>query len=70
MEDVCIFDGQLVYFMVNLVYLLAIWYIKWLFGIFFPVLVYCTKKNMATLVACNMYTVKFMIRLILTFFLV
>jgi hypothetical protein len=28
---------------------MAIWYILWLFGICFPVLVCCTKKNMATL---------------------
>jgi hypothetical protein len=28
---------------------MAIWYILWSFGIFFPVLVFCTKKNLATL---------------------
>jgi hypothetical protein len=33
----------------NLVYFMAIWYIFWLFGIFFPVLVCCSKKNLATL---------------------
>jgi hypothetical protein len=33
-----------------LVYFVAIWYIIWLFGIFLPVLVCCTKKNLATLV--------------------
>jgi hypothetical protein len=33
--------GQLVYFM-------AIWYVLWTFGIFLPVLVCCTKKNLAT----------------------
>jgi hypothetical protein len=27
----------------------VIWYILWIFGIFFPVFVYCTKKNLATL---------------------
>jgi hypothetical protein len=26
-----------------------IWYILWTFGIFFPFLVCCTKKNLATL---------------------
>jgi hypothetical protein len=33
----------------HLAYFVAIWYILWLFGIFFLVLVYCTKKNLATL---------------------
>jgi hypothetical protein len=28
---------------------MAIWYILWSFGTFFPVLVFCTKKNLATL---------------------
>jgi hypothetical protein len=42
MEDVGIYYGQLVYFT-------AIWYILWPFGIFFPVLVCCPKKNMASL---------------------
>jgi hypothetical protein len=37
-----IFYGYLVYFT-------AIWYILWLFGICFPILVCCTKKNLATL---------------------
>jgi hypothetical protein len=27
-----------------------IWYSLWKFGIFFPALVFCTKKNLATLV--------------------
>jgi hypothetical protein len=31
------------------VFLMAIWYICWPFGIFFPVLVCCNKKNLATL---------------------
>jgi hypothetical protein len=30
-------------------YFLAIWYILWFFGIYFPVLVRCVKKNLATL---------------------
>jgi hypothetical protein len=52
MEDIGIFYGHLVYFV-------AIWYILCLFGINFPVLVFCTKKNLATLymkanVACIM----------------
>jgi hypothetical protein len=49
MEDVGIFYA-------HLKYLIAIWYILWPFGpicchfgIFFPVVVYCTKKNLATL---------------------
>jgi hypothetical protein len=29
---------------------MAIWYILWSFGIFLPILVCCTKKNLATLV--------------------
>jgi hypothetical protein len=29
---------------------MAIWYILWPFGIFSPVLVCCSKKNLATLV--------------------
>jgi hypothetical protein len=33
----------------HLVYLVAIWYILWLGGIFLPVLVCCIKKNLATL---------------------
>jgi hypothetical protein len=33
----------------NWKYFMAIWYILWSFGIFFPVLVFCTKKNLATL---------------------
>jgi hypothetical protein len=54
MEDVGIFYGNLVYFT-------AIWYILCPFGIsygylvFFPVLVCCTKKNLATLVRTYMH---------------
>jgi hypothetical protein len=33
----------------NLVYFMALWYILWSFGLFFPVLVYCNKRNLATL---------------------
>jgi hypothetical protein len=29
-------------------YFRAIWYILWFFGIFFPILVFCTKENLAT----------------------
>jgi hypothetical protein len=43
MEQVCIFYG-------HLVYLMAIWCICWLIGIFFSVLVSITEKNLATLV--------------------
>jgi hypothetical protein len=32
-----------------LVYFVALWYILWLFGIYFPVMVCCTTKNLATL---------------------
>jgi hypothetical protein len=38
----CLFYGQMVCFM-------AIWHILWWFGIFFPVLVCYTEKNLATL---------------------
>jgi hypothetical protein len=31
-------------------YFMAIWYFSWSFGIFIPILVFCTKKNLATLV--------------------
>jgi hypothetical protein len=43
-----IFYGHLVYFVV-------IWYILWSFGIFFPVLVSCTKKNLATLLLIGFF---------------
>jgi hypothetical protein len=48
-QDICtlwtfgIFYSQLLYFM-------AIWYILWLFGIYFPVLVCCIEKNLETLI--------------------
>jgi hypothetical protein len=32
-----------------LAYFMTLWSILWSFGIFFPVLVYFTKKNLATL---------------------
>jgi hypothetical protein len=35
------------------VYFTAIWYILWLFGTFFPVLVCCTKKHLATLLGAE-----------------
>jgi hypothetical protein len=47
MEDVGIFYGHLVYFTVILVYFVAIWYI-------FPILEYCTKKNLATLLLTSL----------------
>jgi hypothetical protein len=47
MKDVGIFYGHLVHFM-------DFWYGWWLFGMFFPVLVFCTKKNLATLVSRRM----------------
>jgi hypothetical protein len=42
----CLFYGQTVYFT-------EIWYILWSPGIFFPVLVCCTDKNLATLAGRN-----------------
>jgi hypothetical protein len=42
MEDIDIFYGRLVY-------LTAFWYFLWPCGIFFPALVFCTKKNLAIL---------------------
>jgi hypothetical protein len=42
----------------HLVYFRAIWYAFWLFGIFFPVLVCCAKKNPATMAkACRDQTI-------------
>jgi hypothetical protein len=38
----CLIYGQMVYFM-------AIWYLWLSFGTYFPVLVCCTEKNLATL---------------------
>jgi hypothetical protein len=52
------------YFMANfynklkviICYNLDICYIVWSFGIYFPVLVYCTKKNLATLMlTCKIF---------------
>jgi hypothetical protein len=40
-----------VLFYCHLVYFVAIWNSLWLFGMFFPVLVCCTKKNLATLLS-------------------
>jgi hypothetical protein len=37
----------------HVVYFVDIWCILWLFGIFCPVLVRCTKKNLATLVSAR-----------------
>jgi hypothetical protein len=51
MKDVGKFYGHLVYFTnIWYVYFVLIWYICWSFGIFFPVLVCCNKKNLAALV--------------------
>jgi hypothetical protein len=62
MEDVGIFYGHLVYFTAiwyilrpfgvfygYLGYFAAIWQISWEFGLIFPILVRCTKKNLAAL---------------------
>jgi hypothetical protein len=42
-----------------MLYLVAIWNISWLVGTFFPVLVCCTKKNLATLAFLNARKVHF-----------
>jgi hypothetical protein len=44
----------------HLVYFVAIGYILWLFGIFFPVWVCCTKKNLATLLTTQRGSILFM----------
>jgi hypothetical protein len=44
----CLLYCQMVYFM-------AIWYVWWPFGIFFPYLASCTEKNLATLL-CSCYS--------------
>jgi hypothetical protein len=50
MEDEGIFYGHLVHFTYGLLlYFIDIWCSLWQFGTFFPVLVFCTKKNLATL---------------------
>jgi hypothetical protein len=50
MEDVSIFYGHLFgLFYVHLIYFVVIWYI-------FPMLVNCTKKNLATLVLQDGYS--------------
>jgi hypothetical protein len=50
----------------HLVYFIAIEYLLgsfgiefWVFCIYFPVLVYCTKKNLATLNSCYIWLQKF-----------
>jgi hypothetical protein len=50
MENVGIFYVHFVYFTAigNIIL-----YILWSFGKFFPILVYCTKKNLATLIHTN-----------------
>jgi hypothetical protein len=55
MEDVGKFYGRSVYFTAisyfygHLVYFMTIWYILRSFWYIVPILVYCTKKNLATL---------------------
>jgi hypothetical protein len=50
-------------------YFMAIWYILWLFGIpIFPILVFCTKKNLATLVAGSLAALKVTSKRLLTGF--
>jgi hypothetical protein len=59
MKDVGIFYGHLVHFM-------DFWYGWWLFGMFFPVLVFCTKKNLATLVSRRMIVCNSVIQMAVT----
>jgi hypothetical protein len=59
-------NGRCWYFYGHFVYFLAEWYILGQFGTFFPILVCCTEKNLATLGSmasrgqrssiCNVYT--------------
>jgi hypothetical protein len=49
LENVDIFYGHLEYFYRHLGYFMTTWYILCSFGTFFPVLVSCTKKILATL---------------------
>jgi hypothetical protein len=49
MENLDIFYDHLVYFTAIGNILVPFGYILWSFGIFFPVLAFCTKKNLATL---------------------
>jgi hypothetical protein len=52
LDDFGLFYGHLVYFWPFMYYIsVAIWYMLWLFGKSFPVLVCCTKKNLANLVS-------------------
>jgi hypothetical protein len=57
MEYDCILNGHLLYFTAIWYILWPFWYILWSFGIFFPVLVLCTRKNLATLTVsrCHRY---------------
>jgi hypothetical protein len=50
LENVDIFYSHLDYVMNILGYFMNIWHVVFSFGAFFPVLVSCTKKNLATLV--------------------
>jgi hypothetical protein len=49
MEDVGIFYGHLVHFMVFCYILWTLVIVRGNLVIFFPVVVFCTKKNLATL---------------------
>jgi hypothetical protein len=53
LENVATFYGHLEYFADIWDYFMTIWYILCSFVIFFPVLVPCTKKNLATLVCTS-----------------
>jgi hypothetical protein len=56
-EDFGLFYVHSAYFTYGrLIYFMAIWHsLRW-FGIFFPVLVYSTKKYLATLAECKVFT--------------
>jgi hypothetical protein len=54
-DDVGIFYGHLDFTAIWYIFL-AMWEISWLFGIFSPVLVRCTKKNLATLSPNTLFT--------------
>jgi hypothetical protein len=50
MEYLGTFYDHLVYFKAIANILWPFWHILWPFGIFLPILVFCTKKNLATLI--------------------
>jgi hypothetical protein len=64
MEGDGMFHGHWVYFTANwYIVCMAIWYILWPFGKFFPVWVCCTKKNLATLTPTFLSYVSFFVEM-------